>query len=348
MSQTQISVSLFGKLQIRQNGTPLASEPSRKAKELLAYLLLHRRRHPREKLATLLWEHGTTDRVKAYLRKALWKLRKAFGEDDDGSGEGAEDDAGPGVLDVDGDWVRIHPRASLWVDVADFEETFAAVRDCEASEMTDAQVGELEEAVALYTGDLLENWYPEWCLRERERLQNLLLRMLDRLTRCCEQRERYDAGIQYGLRTLRIDPARERTHRHLMRLRARSGNRTAALRQYEQCAEVLDRELGVRPATATRQLYEQIKNDRVQVPAAEVGTGEAEMGEAWMGEAGDALQVPGDADDALPSADAGEVSLRDGLDRIRQLQRTLAAVQRRIRHEIEVVEGALQKQGGEA
>ena len=189
---SHICVSLFGRLQIRKDGTRLQSSLSQKSKELLAYLLLHRREHPREKLATLLWEHGTTDRAKAYLRKALWKLRKALESDD-------ESDEESGVVVAEGDWVRLASRANLWVDADVFEQAFAEVRDCEAEEMTDAQVYELEKAAALYTGDLLENWYSEWCLRERERLQNVLLRLLDRLTLCCEQREMYDTGIRYGL-----------------------------------------------------------------------------------------------------------------------------------------------------
>jgi predicted ATPase len=47
-----------------------------------------------------------------------------------------------------------------------------------------------------------------------------------------------------------------------MRLYAQAGRRGAALRQYQQCVEVLQRELGVEPEAETRQLYQEILQRR--------------------------------------------------------------------------------------
>jgi DNA-binding SARP family transcriptional activator len=47
-----------------------------------------------------------------------------------------------------------------------------------------------------------------------------------------------------------------------MRLHLLAGDRTAALRQYEQCVQLLQRELAVKPATSTIALYERICSDR--------------------------------------------------------------------------------------
>lgn len=324
-----LSVSLFGKLQIYRDGARLASVPPKKARALFAYLLIHRRAHPREKLATLLW-HGDTSRTKAYLRKALWQLRQSVEPDDEGS-----------VVQTDGDWVQIHPALDPWVDIAVFEGAFSEARDCAVSEMAPAQVRELKRAADLYTGDLLESWYQDWCLQERERLRDIFLRMLDQLARCCEQQGNYDTGIEYGLRSLRIDPARERTHRQLMRLRARVGDRTGALRQYERCAEVLDRELGVRPATATQRLHEQILNDTFPFSSDDSIYTESPTASVAGAPRPEARRL--ERDRAFPAGAAEVDSLRDGLDRIRELQRTLATAQRQIRHDIEAVEIALQQ-----
>jgi len=331
-----LSVSMFGQLQVRLDEELLACSMPRKAQELLAYLLLRRRAHPREKLATLLWQHGTTRRAKAYLRKALWQLRQSLD---------AGDTNVDSILQADGDWVQIPPDADLRVDVVAFEKAFDAVRDDTAAEMSADQVQALKDAASLYTGDLLENWYQEWCLKERERLKDVLLRMLDRLTRCCEQQGAYDSGIQYGLRALRIDPARERIHRHLMRLRARAGDRTGALRQYERCAEVLDRELDVAPTTATRRLHQRIQDDSSPASPPREATALPQAPVFRQEEGGDGrgtqeIIVPREA-----SREADEVSLRDGLDRLRQLQCRLAAVQKQLRREIEAVEVFFGQQG---
>ena len=81
----------------------------------------------------------------------------------------------------------------------------------------------------------------------------------------------YDAGIEFGARVLRGDPARERTHRRLMRIYYLQGNRTLALRQYQQCVESLRNELDVKPSRATLRLYEHIREDRSPLGSTEAG-----------------------------------------------------------------------------
>jgi DNA-binding SARP family transcriptional activator len=122
----------------------------------------------------------------------------------------------------------------------------------------------VQEALQLYSGALLDGWYHEWCLYERERFLTMYLAMCDKLIGYCEAESRYDEGVAYGLRILRHDRARERTHRALMRLYYLAGDRTGALRQYERCAAALSDELGVRPARSTAALYEQISAERVE------------------------------------------------------------------------------------
>ncbi|MCA9875114.1 MAG: bacterial transcriptional activator domain-containing protein, partial [Anaerolineales bacterium] len=109
--------------------------------------------------------------------------------------------------------------------------------------------------------DLLEGWYQDWCLFERERYQQMLLLMLDKLMAHCESCGAYEAGIVYGMQILRYDLARERTYRQLMRLFYLAGDRTGALRQYERCTAVLRNELGVKPSTSTEQLRAQVEAD---------------------------------------------------------------------------------------
>jgi DNA-binding SARP family transcriptional activator len=321
---SDLAISMFGRLEIQRDDSTPVTAPPKKARELLAYLLLYRRGHPREKLATLLW-HGDTKQTKAYLRKALWQLRQALDADD----------AGPSVLQTEGDWIQIHPEADLWLDVAVFEDAFARVRDCSVSEMTADQVRSLKHAVELYGGDLLENWYHDWCLMERERLQDMYLRALDRLSRCCEARGTYETGIQHCLEARRVDPARERTHRQLMRLRARAGDRTGALRQYERCAEVLEEELGVSPSAKTRRLHERILRDEFP-PSPDAARAAARSPRPT---AASASEQDGAASSGPASPE--DAALHAGLERIRELQSTLAAVQKQIRHDFEALEVAL-------
>ena len=72
------------------------------------------------------------------------------------------------------------------------------------------------------------------------------------------KKDRVEAAVQTATRLLALDPVQEDAHRTLMRLHARGGRRAAALRQYQTCVAVLQKELGVEPEPATRRLYLEI------------------------------------------------------------------------------------------
>jgi DNA-binding SARP family transcriptional activator len=248
---TELSIQLFGKFTIQADGKRLGGIESSKVQELLAYLLVYRDRpHPRESLADLLWEASSTAQSKKYLRQALWQMQQLLPK--------AEADP---LIRIEPDWIRISPKASYWLDVAEFESAFAQAQGIPGQELGEDVAAELDRAAALYRGDLLEGWYSDWCLYERERLQNIWLAMLDKLMSYCEARKLFEAGLSYGTRILRDDHARERTHRRLMRMAYLAGDRTGALRQYERCSQALEEELSVRPSRRTEELYQQILDD---------------------------------------------------------------------------------------
>ena len=251
-----LRIRLFGKFQAELEGRALNNLDAFKVQELFCYLLLNRDRpHHRESLSGLLWGDSETSQSKKYLRQALWQLQLALNS-------GAEKQH-TGPLDVNPDWVSIVPSLDFWLDVQAFDETTARVRGIPGQALEASQVQALKEAVRLYRGDLLEGCYQEWCLYERERLQNAYLDMLDKLMAYAEVHSEYEDGVEYGARILRYDRARERTHWQLMRLYYLAGDRAGALRQYERCAAALEQELGVKPSRRTLALYEQIRADRL-------------------------------------------------------------------------------------
>jgi two-component SAPR family response regulator len=63
----------------------------------------------------------------------------------------------------------------------------------------------------------------------------------------CERGELYAKGIAYGQHILRIEQAGESTHRHLMRLHFKAGDRTTALHQFERCVAAVDNEFKLPP-----------------------------------------------------------------------------------------------------
>ncbi len=299
-----LRIRVFGELSVARDGQVLEGLTACKAQELLCYLLLHRdRAHSREALAGLLWGDCSTAQSKKYLRQALWQLQAAL------SPHGQPPHAR--TLLVQSDSVRLNLGAGIWLDIAVFEQAFARLRGVPSDRLDGTQARTLRHAAELYQGQLLEGWYHDWCLSERERLQDMYLAMLDKLMDYCAAHRDHESAMTYGARILRHDRARECTHQRLMRLQYLAGDRAGALRQYQRCAAALAEELGVQPAEGTVALYDQIRTGRLEdsagAPTVNAGVGQA--------------QAP----------------LVDVLSRLRQLEAALVVLQQRVQEKIGVL-----------
>jgi DNA-binding SARP family transcriptional activator len=210
---------LFGKLLIQKDAQALIGLEARKEQEPLCYLLVHPDRpHPREMLANLLWSDTSTEKSRKYLRQALWHLHSMLKP-----ARAVETE----VLSAEHDWVQLNLNSDCFIDVTAFERAFAATQG-KSLDQNGAQL--LKNAVELYKGDLLDGWYHDWCLFERERLQNMYLTMLDKLMIYSMEHQEYETGFTYGSTILRYDRASERTYRQLMLMKYSAGDRTGALR----------------------------------------------------------------------------------------------------------------------
>jgi DNA-binding SARP family transcriptional activator len=243
-----LTVRLFGRLSVHHCDRELDRLPTCKPLELFCYLLLHREQlHSREVLASLLWGDYTTSQSKKYLRQALWQIRTLIRK------------AQPIFL-TDMQSLKVSPTG-IWLDVAAFEIASLQFRDVPGQKMTDANADAINTAVQLYRGDLLEGWYQDWCLFERERLRNLYLLMLDKLMVYSENRKQHEAGLEFGERILRLDRAHERTYQSMMRLHYGAGDRAGAIRVFQRCTTALQEELGIVPGRQTMQILDQIRAD---------------------------------------------------------------------------------------
>ena len=249
---SSVNVSLFGKFNIAY-GEKRTYIRARKVQELFIYLLVFRKKpQPRESLSEILWADQPAIISKKNLRQTLWHLQSAFKEFKKSSKL---------ELLIDDGWIHIRLPTDFWLDTAEFERVFNSVNHKQVRELSAEDFTAMQYAVNLYRGDLLEGWYQDWCIFERERFQMMNLMLLDKLVQYCEVHQKYNRGLAYGWQILGHDHAYERAHRQLMRLYALSGDRTQALHQYQRCANALQIELGVEPSARTRQLYEQIQSD---------------------------------------------------------------------------------------
>jgi DNA-binding SARP family transcriptional activator len=254
----RLHLSLLGGFAARRGPRSPVPLASRKAQALLAYLALRPgETHPRARLAALLWGDAGEAQARSSLRQTLVTLRRAL--------------PGDGLLVAAGDALGLRPGA-VAADVPAFERLVAS-----------GAPGALARAVAAYRGDLLDGLavdapaFEDWLRTERERLRELAVGALGRLLAHEERAGRTERAIRTAGRLLAVDPLRESAHRTLMRLHLRQGHRALALRQYQQCVEVLQRELGIEPEAETQALYRDLLRRAGPGPAAASGPGSANV-----------------------------------------------------------------------
>ncbi|HKF38699.1 MAG TPA: AAA family ATPase, partial [Ktedonobacteraceae bacterium] len=241
-----LRLRLLGEFLLLSGETPLTGIDVPRLQSLLAYLILHRTApQSRSHLAYLLWPDSTESQAHTNLRNVLHKLRQALPDADT-------------FLQAQRQELQWQPHGHWTVDALDFEQALARSEEAERAKNMIAARRALAEAADLYRGDLLPGCYDEWILPERDRLRQQFLKALERLIDLLEQERNYEAAISTAQRLLRHDPLHEAVYRHLMRLYAVSGDRVAALRTYHTCTTVLERELGVAPGYATREVYERL------------------------------------------------------------------------------------------
>jgi len=246
-----LRIRLFGGVRLAHDGQPPVQHVTRAVQSLLAYLLLHRQRlHPREVLAGVFWGDQSEERARSCLSTALWRLRGVL--EPNGVPKGTYLAATP-----TGE-VGFNCGSSHWLDVAVFEEKLRAILAKPVQEMASEDARELQDTLSLCTSELLEGFYEDWALRERERIRSLHLRGLAHLMRYRRDTGAYEESLACGRQILGLDPLREEIHREMMRLYVKAGQRALAVRHYQSCRKVLEEELAVPPMEETQRLYRQI------------------------------------------------------------------------------------------
>ena len=252
-----LHIHLFGRVRVVHDAGPeLKMTPT--AQTLLAYILLQRAYCSRDVLACLCWGEQPDEHARSCLSTALWRLRRSL--------EAEESSSEAYLLTTPTGEVGFNWSSSHSLDLAIFEREANQGLALPLAAISPPQADALEKAISVYDGDLLEGFYDDWALRERERVRAMYLDSLYRLMRYHESRGAIEESLGLAHRLLAIDPLREDVHRQVMRLYLQTGQRALAVRQYNNCRDVLAAELNITPMEETELLYRQIVHDSEELP----------------------------------------------------------------------------------
>jgi DNA-binding SARP family transcriptional activator len=248
---SSLHITLFGCVRVTHNNWLTEIKLTRDIQALLAYLLLQRHRiHSREVLANIFWGEHTQEKSHGSLNTALWKLKKLL--------EPKGIPVGTYLISSHLHEVGFNRDSQYWLDVEVFEEKTNFLLNSDWQTVGESHTHELTKTLEFYKGELLEGFYEDWALRERERLSALRLKSLIYLLHYYGFHGMYEQALAYGQQILHVNPLREEIHREMMRFYVENGQRAQALQQYEICRATLASELGIPPMEDTQALYTQI------------------------------------------------------------------------------------------
>jgi TolB-like protein/DNA-binding SARP family transcriptional activator len=221
-----LTLKLFGAPMLEGPEGPISGRAARGARlGLLAVLALSRGRPVRrDKVVALLWPEAEGQRARAQLSDTLYLIRSVLGDD---------------AILASGEDLALNPQA-LGSDVAEFDRLLAS--------------GELEAAVGLVTGPLLDGFhlagtaeFDHWLSGERDELGARYAAALGSLAEQCEAAHRFAEAVRWWRRLAGHDPGSGRVALGLMRALEASGDRASALRYARGHAEFLRQEFDADP-----------------------------------------------------------------------------------------------------
>jgi predicted ATPase/DNA-binding SARP family transcriptional activator len=232
-------IGLLGPPEVTWAGRPVLFS-RRQTRGLLYCLAAELRPVPRTQLCYLFWPDIADTTARRNLTRLLVLLRRALPQ--------------PRLLLADDRCVALdHELARS--DTATFTK-LTATADPAARRLA------LGQAVGLARGPFLEGFelpgcpeFEAWMDRERRSWERRTLDALAALIEAHTAEHDYAAAIAAARRYLQIDELAEEIHRRLIALYAATGDRRAALSQFEQCALSLERELGISPLPETHAIY---------------------------------------------------------------------------------------------
>lgn len=242
-------ISLLGTPKVTSTDGAVPRFRSQRTVALLGYLAAERRTISRDRLAAFFWPDAQPQKAKGNLRRELHNLSQIL----------------PDSWDMDRVKVRFTPAADVSIDL-DLILQHQQAEQWQAA--ADLLRGEFLEGITVDDNREFETWLLGEIERWRQRTEMILSRVIDLHIQCADN----VAALDSARKLLQLTPWNEVAHRQVILLLARTGQRSAALRQYTLCQEILREELGVEPSAETISLYEQIKRSQTfamhNVPAA--------------------------------------------------------------------------------
>ena len=250
-SREGLVLRCLGGFSVIRKGKPVstASYLYRSKARTLLKILLSRAGKPvnREVLIDLLWPDADGFTATNRLHGVIHALRKAIDTE--------HPKKGWTYIRREGEGYYFNLNSSQFVDVFRFRQLLHEAAKHDRTQTQEEVLWTLQEAAALYQGDLYDNECDaEFFEAEREYLRQLFVAAVKRLAEIRKSRGELELACTCYREAIRIYPVEESLHQGLIKLLIMQGKRREAYQQFHLCVEYLRKDLDAEPLPETLQL----------------------------------------------------------------------------------------------
>ncbi len=213
---------------------------SPKARDLFFYLLANRSSQRKDAIIADLWPDLPIDSANNNFHSSVHRLRVA---------------THPVIVVFKDGAYEVNSDVETWFDLAVFQDLLDQAEQLPRGSEERAQ--KLEDALELYTGPVLEEFYSEWTETLRRDAEAKYLRALGTLSGFYTAKRRFSQAIGVLERATKIDVLEERIRLELMQCFMREGDARAAIHTYMEYSHILADEVGEQPSPEMQKAYEE-------------------------------------------------------------------------------------------
>lgn len=250
-----LRIQALGQAQVWLQGEQVTKKQwdSATTKELFFFLLAHPEGVRKDKILEEFWPEATPAKASSAFHSTNYRLRRALQDQDC-------------ILYRNGVYT-INPDLSYWYDVEVFQNL---IEEAKARESPQESASIYLEAIDLYRGGYLEEFYSDWHYFQREELQRQYFEALTHVAEYFRDNGRPEEALSLYEKIVAEDPYQEEIHLAIMQTHLELGHRAAAVKHYQKLQAFLRDDLDIDPMPETIDLYNaiiegQLDGDEAQV-----------------------------------------------------------------------------------
>ena len=251
-----IRIETLGQFKILCNNKVLDNKAFEGARPvlLLKSIVLHGSKDiPKEILIDDLWPDATAKAGDKNFKINLHRLRKAIEPN-------PKKEFGYSYISQKAGLISLDPEL-ISLDADEFISLGVKAAEHERNNRFETALQFYDRAVGIYKGDYFaEEPYREWIFRKRNLFKARYMEILQKKAMLHEELNQIDKAIETWNLVLGADPFFESAYQNLMILYADSGRKNRAMRVFQDCQSILNKDLGTKPDQQTLNIFNKIKS----------------------------------------------------------------------------------------